>query len=372
MAKKAKKIFLIVGARPNFIKAVPLFFELKKDKNLSVNLIHTGQHSDPFMSDAIFKDLGLAKPCVFLDVISSSHITKKDRIKDVFRLSGATKKYFKKEQPDLVVVFGDVFSALVSAFSAKTAGIKVAHVEAGLRSRDLFMPEEINRILIDRVSDILFTPSKDADHNLKKSGEKKEKIYFVGNIMIDTLAKNLKKALLLESFKKHGLLPKKYIYLTLHRQSNVDSKKVLTEIIEAIIKISKKTKIIFPIHPRTKLKLEKFGLIDKISAEKNITLCGPVGYLENINLQANAKAVFTDSGGIQEETSFLGVPCFTIRKNTERPVTITKGTNILVGVKKEKILSAWENYGEAKINPKIKYWDGKTSERIARVIKKSL
>jgi UDP-N-acetylglucosamine 2-epimerase (non-hydrolysing) len=369
-----KKIFLIVGARPNFIKAAPLYFELKKGKQFVVKLIHTGQHNDPFMSDAIFSDLGLAKPDVFLNVVSGAHTSKVKRIYDIFRLYEANKAYFKKEKPDLVVVFGDVFSTLVATFAAKKNKIRVAHVEAGLRSRDLFMPEEINRILVDLVSDLLFTPSFDADENLLKAGVSREKIFMVGNIMIDSLAKNKEKALDLKSFEKYKLEKGKYIYLTLHRQSNVDSKKVLTGITEALLEIAQKGKILFPVHPRTQDKLEKFGLLTLIKGNKNIILTKPAPYLENINLQANAMAVFTDSGGVQEETSYLGVPCFTLRKNTERPVTIAQGTNTLVGVEKEQILDAcaWGNIKPTSKKSEIKYWDGNTAVRIVENINSNL
>lgn len=364
-----KKIVLFVGARPNFIKAAPLYSELKRKKEFTVHLIHTGQHSDPLMSDKIFSDLGLAKPDFFLNVISGKHTSKLKRISDIRRLYVAIKKNLTKEQPDLVIVFGDVFSTLVAAWAAKHLDLSVAHVEAGLRSHDISMPEEISRILVDRISDYLFTPSVDADTNLNRAGINSKKIFMVGNIMIDTLAKNKAKAQAMQSYRKYRLPKKEYAYITLHRQSNVDNRRVLTGITNALIEIAANTKIFFPVHPRTHDKLQRFGLLQKLENSPNIIIAKPIGYLENISLQATAKAVLTDSGGIQEETSYLGVPCLTIRKNTERPITIVEGTNKLVGIKPEGIVGAFRSISNSNSKFKeIKYWDGQTAKRITKYL----
>jgi UDP-N-acetylglucosamine 2-epimerase (non-hydrolysing) len=359
-----KKIFLIVGARPNFMKAAPLFKAFKNDSNFDVRLIHTGQHYDVKMSDVFFKELGIPKPDVNLEVGSGAQGWQTAEIIKKFE------DLVIKDRPDWVIVFGDVNSTLACALVCSKLGIKVAHVEAGLRSFDRRMPEEVNRILTDQIADALFTPSADGDKNLIKEGISKEKIFLVGNIMVDTLLSHRDAAVALKPYQKLNLDRKGYAYLTLHRPSNVDQKESLAEILEAVDYIQQQMPVVFPLHPRTKIKVAEFGLEKKLTAMKNLKILEPVGYLENIGMQEAAAVVLTDSGGMQEETTVLGVACLTLRENTERPITISEGTSQLVWNKKDRIIKAFENIsGDCK--PKIpKYWDGETSARIVKVIKR--
>ena len=357
------EIMLVVGARPNFMKMAPLYFELNKISRCRALIVHTGQHYDYEMSQAFFKDLELPKPDYYLGVGSGTHAEMTARIMIEFE------KVLMKERPDIVVVFGDVHSTLACSITAKRLLIPVAHVEAGLRSFDETMPEEINRKLTDAVSDLLFTPSKDANENLCKEGVEGSRIRFVGNIMIDSLNTVLKK---IESsyedmlLKKLNLKVKKYALVTLHRPSNVDDKNTLEEVISFLRSLSCNIPVIFPMHPRTKKNLNDFGMNPGISSEFSIVK--PMGYREFITLEKNAAFVLTDSGGIQEETTFLDLPCLTLRPNTERPVTVTEGTNELVnmnniGEKAALILS--ENWKKGKV-PEL--WDGRVAQRIAKEI----
>jgi UDP-N-acetylglucosamine 2-epimerase (non-hydrolysing) len=280
----------------------------------------------------------------------------------------------QKERPDLVLVVGDVNSTLACALTAAKSHIPVAHVEAGLRSFDLTMPEEINRLLTDHVSEFLFATELSAVKNLKKEGIEKDKIFLIGNVMIDTLLKYKEKALSLDLLKRLRIFPKKYAALTLHRQENVDQKKVFREILQAIFQIQKEIKIIWPLHPRTKKQLRKFGLLHQVKKQKSIILLSPLSYLEMLSLSAQSNLILTDSGGIQEESSFLNVPCLTLRKNTERPITIKLGTNKIVGTKKEDIIKGYrgvikQKSQKYKIFPK---WDGKTAKRIVNILDKNL
>ena len=359
------KILLIAGARPNFMKIVPLIWEINKrkevQKKIKCKFIHTGQHYDIQMSDIFFKDLNLPSPDINLGVGSATHAVQTASIMIKFE------KICEAERPDLIVVVGDVNSTIACTLVAVKLGIKVAHVEAGLRSFDRTMPEEINRILTDSISDYLFTTCEDANKNLIKEGINKEKIYFVGNIMIDTLLNFKKKAEEKQSYKKFGLNKKKYAVLTLHRPNNVDNKPSLEKIIGTIKKISHKIPLLFPIHPRTKRSIKDFNLYSMINNSNSIILSRPLGYLEFLNLMINARFVLTDSGGIQEETTALKIPCLTLRKNTERPITVKIGTNTLVGDDERKILINVEkilknNYKNSYKIPK--YWDGNTSKRI--------
>ena len=309
------KILNVVGARPNFMKIAPLVEEMKKTPDLQGILVHTGQHYDEGMSDVFFRDLGIPVPDVHLGVGSGTHAEQTARVMVEFE------KVCIREKPHVVVVVGDVNSTMACTIVAAKLLIPVAHVEAGLRSFDRAMPEEVNRLVTDTLADILFTTSRDADENLKREGVSPQKIHFVGNVMIDTLLKHRQKAAELKVVK-----PEKYALVTLHRPSNVDDPQVLSTILQALEEISKSMPVIFPIHPRTAKRVEEFGL-----SMQGIRTMPPQGYLEFLNLMSTATIVLTDSGGLQEETTTLGIPCLTLRHNTERPVTITHGTNIMVG-----------------------------------------
>jgi len=359
------KILIVVGTRPNFVKVAPLDKELKKYSKFSSILVHTGQHYGSEMSESFFNELKLPRPDIYLGVGSGTHAEQTGKIMIKFE------KVCKAEQPDLIVVVGDVNSTIACTLVAVKLGIKVAHVEAGLRSFDRTMPEEINRILTDSISDYLFTTCEDANENLLKEGIDKEKIYFVGNIMIDTLLKFKKRAEKKNTFEKFDLNKKNYALLTLHRPSNVDKKASLEKILRAIKMISYKIPLIFPTHPRTKKFIKDHNLSSIINNSNSIILSKPLGYLEFLNLMINAKLVLTDSGGIQEETTVLKIPCLTLRKNTERPITVKIGTNILVGDDESKILINTEKIlkNNYKNNYKIpKYWDGNTAKRIISII----
>ena len=371
-----KKSFLLVaGARPNFMKIAPIvhaFNQTNETNQIDYKVVHTGQHYDYEMSQAFFDELEINRPDYFLGVGSASHAVQTARIMIAFE------EVCLKEKPDVVVVVGDVNSTMACALVAKKLGIGVAHVEAGLRSYDRTMPEEINRILTDTISDYLFTTCKDADRNLKKEGISKEKIYFVGNVMIDTLLQFRAKA---EKSAKIKINQGDYALLTLHRPSNVDDKRTFKNILEALKEVSKRIPILFPAHPRTQKQVKAFGYEkyfnflemnpkNTVKLRNSINLSGPLSYVEFLNLMANSKLVYTDSGGIQEETTILGIPCLTIRENTERPVTIEEGTNILVGSDREKI--AEESYkilkGKGKKGRIPKLWDGKAARRIVNIL----
>ncbi|MCD6471485.1 UDP-N-acetylglucosamine 2-epimerase (non-hydrolyzing) [bacterium] len=366
---KKIKILCVVGARPNFIKISPLLQELKKYPKFKPILVHTGQHYDYEMSGSFFKELDIPKPDYNLDVGSGSHASQTAKIMIEFE------KICLKEKPNLVIVVGDVNSTLAAALVAKKLFIPVAHVEAGLRSRDMKMPEEINRILTDHISDYLFTSCPEANKNLINEGISKKKIFFVGNIMIDTLKSQISKIKSQKYkpkiFKQLNLKPKKYALLTLHRPSNVDSKETLKNLLDTFKIISEKIPIIFPIHPRTLKQIKKFRL--KIS-NKQLKIIPPLNYLETLHLMANSKLILTDSGGIQEETTVLKIPCLTLRKNTERPITVEIGTNTIVGQDRNKILEQVNKilFGKYKKGKIPKYWDGKTAERIGELLKQFL
>ncbi len=373
-----QRLLLVAGARPNFMKIAPIARVLnqnnqKNQRNqINYKLVHTGQHYDYEMSQAFFDDLQIDRPDYFLGVGSESHAVQTARIMIAFE------KVCLKEKPDVVVVVGDVNSTVACALVAKKLGIGVAHVEAGLRSYDRTMPEEINRILTDTISDYLFTTCEDANRNLRKKGISKEKIHFVGNVMIDTLLQFKAKA---EESAKIKIDQEDYALLTLHRPSNVDDKRTFKNILEALKEVSKRIPILFPAHPRTQKQVRAFGYEkyfnflelntkNTVKLRNSINLSGPLSYIEFLNLMANSKLVYTDSGGIQEETTILGIPCLTLRENTERPVTIEEGTNILVGSDREKI--AEKSYkilkGKGKKGKIPKLWDGKAAERIVSIL----
>ena len=382
------KIILVAGARPNFMKIAPLIKQLNKLNNLNpLNLlnplnkltpvlIHTGQHYDYEMSKVFFEDLEIPEPDIYLNVGSGTHAEQTGKVMIEFE------KVLFQEKPDLVVVVGDVNSTLACAlatikFRCATNSFHplIAHVEAGLRSFDRNMPEEINRILTDQISDFLFTPSPDADENLKKEGISEKKIFLVGDIMVDSLLANKEKAKKSKILEKLALTPPTpYALLTLHRPSNVDNKESLTKIAKALNEIASRIPILFPAHPRTQKMIKKFGLE---SLFEKVKIIKPIGYLDFLNLQMNARFVLTDSGGIQEETTVLGIPCLTLRNTTERPITLAQGTNVLVGNDTEKIIKEAKrvlkssNLQSSNLhNQCIKFWDGKTAERILEIILK--
>ncbi|MEM4255209.1 MAG: UDP-N-acetylglucosamine 2-epimerase (non-hydrolyzing) [Candidatus Norongarragalinales archaeon] len=363
----AFKVLNVVGARPNFMKIAPIMREMQKRQSFfNPVLVHTGQHYDFEMNKVFFEQLGIPEPDHFLGVGSASHAAQTANIMLGFE------KVLLEEKPDLVLVVGDVNSTLACALVAVKERHAVAHVEAGLRSNDWRMPEEINRILTDKMSKFLFTTSKDADENLKNEGIT-EGIHFVGNTMIDSLRIFERQAEKNESEKKFGLEKGEFALVTLHRPENVDDAKSLGKVVKMVSTASSFTKIVFPVHPRTKSKLEQTGLNEKLS-EKGVVLAEPLGYLEFLNLEAKAKFVLTDSGGIQEETTVLGVPCFTARRSTERPVTVSEGTNTIVGLDAKLLKSELEKLyaGRGKKGRIPEKWDGKAAERICGVLQKGL
>ncbi len=360
------KVLNIVGARPNFMKIAPIYAEMKKrGSEFSPLIVHTGQHYDAKMSDSFFTDLGMPQPDIHLGVGSGTHAAQTAKIMLEFE------PVVLRERPDWVLVVGDVNSTIACALVCSKLGVKIAHVEAGLRSGDRTMPEEINRILTDSISDLLLTPSPDGNENLKLEGIADEKVKLVGNVMIDSLLQNLKIAADSNIREEVGVGEKKYAAMTLHRPSNVDEKDIFEGLLDSLVAISQKLPIIFPAHPRTISRIEEFGFGEKIG-NSNIKITEPLGYLDFLHLMSGAKLILTDSGGLQEETTALGIPCLTLRENTERPITIEMGTNVLVGTDPETIrtkafeILADENFADdAKIPP---LWDGKTAERICDAI----
>ncbi len=368
---KAICIHLIVGARPNFMKMAPLYRELSLNQDKYKPLIiHTGQHYDEKMSQLFFNDLAMPKPSAYLNVGSGTQGKQTARIIERYEdliLAG--------DKPDLVIVAGDVNSTIACALVAKKLQIPVAHLEAGLRSYDERMPEEINRVLTDKISDILLTPSLDANENLVKEGISPEKIHFVGNIMIDSLIEHQKKAELSYIFNQLRIIQNEdYALVTLHRPSNVDEIDGLKMLLTSLAEIGKKIKIVFPMHPRTRKNIQCFGLSTYLNSNKNLIGTEPLGYLDFLKLEMNAKFILTDSGGVQEESTYFGVPCLTLRENTERPITITEGTNQLVDLNVESIVNNSIEIIEGKIKrgTVLKYWDGKTAKRVVNVLDKWL
>lgn len=348
---------IVVGARPNFIKAAPVLRELGR-MGLAVRLVHTGQHYDREMSDVFFDGLQMPKPDVYLGVGSGSHAEQTAAV-----IVGLERELLS-HRPDMLIVVGDVNSTMASALAAAKLGVPVAHVEAGLRSFDRSMPEEINRIVTDSVSELLLTSEESANRNLAREGHPPEHIRFVGNVMIDSLLANLDRAAAMDVPGRLGLAHGGYAVLTLHRPSNVDDAGALAEILSAVAEISKELPVVFPAHPRTSKRLGGCEL------PSGMRVLPPLGYLEFLSLMRGARLVFTDSGGIQEETTVLGIPCLTLRENTERPVTVELGTNTLVGRDRARILAA----SRAALDGKTKkgtippLWDGRTAQRIAEEI----
>lgn len=366
MGRKPLKLILVAGARPNFMKIAPLVRAIDgKNRAFPVGenpieylLVHTGQHYDIQMSDVFFRELELPQPHINLEVGSASQAVQTAHILIRFE------EVCIKEMPDWVVVVGDVNSTMACTLVAVKLGIRVAHVEAGLRSFDRTMPEEINRLVTDTLSDLLFTPSPDADDNLIREGIPKEKIKRVGNIMIDTLITHLSKARELKAHERFGLKEKDYVLITLHRPSNVDDSDVLSRIMEQILRLVQKQPVIFPVHPRTKKRLTDCGLWARLNDNPDVILTEPLSYHETIGLIDTCRFVLTDSGGLQEESTFLGVPCLTLRPNTERPITISQGTNKLTSV--DRLADDFNTLipGARPVRKIPELWDGKTGERI--------
>ena len=357
-----KKIISVVGARPNFMKVAPVHHSFQKYKDKINHLIcHTGQHYDEKMSKIFFEDLSMPHPDFYLGVGSGSHAEQTAKVMIEFE------KVLLKEKPELVIVVGDVNSTVACTLVASKLNIKTAHIEAGLRSFDRTMPEEINRLLTDSISDFLFVSEESGLKNLKKEGIPSKKIFFVGNVMIDSLIQNLSKAESSGVMKEFGLTPSEFILVTLHRPSNVDSEKFIKNLILLFDRLAKKRKIIFPVHPRTKKNLHSFGFK---SGNDRILLTDPIGYIDFLALTKNAELIITDSGGIQEESTYLGVQCITVRDNTERPVTTRIGTNHLAGTNLKKVeKTAIEILNGKKKKGKVpELWDGKTADRITRII----
>lgn len=357
------KILCVCGARPNFMKIAPLMEALARRAGVEALLVHTGQHYDDRMSRCFFDDLGIRQPEVNLEVGSGSHAAQTAEIMRRFEPVCLQRK------PDWVVVVGDVNSTMACALVAVKLGIRVAHVEAGLRSFDRAMPEEINRLVTDAVSDLLLVSEPSGVENLRREGVAESKIHFVGNVMIDTLLRCRQRADESRVLRTLELDPRGYAVVTLHRPSNVDDAVTFAGILEALMQISRDMPVVFPVHPRTRKNVETLGFSPRVNAAGGLKLIDPLGYLDFLKLTADAKIVLTDSGGIQEETTILGVPCLTLRENTERPVTLTEGTNRLVGSGTQAILLA---YREAVRNPRgsrtPQLWDGRAAERIAVVL----
>lgn len=356
------EILCIVGARPNFMKIAPIMAAFA-GQGIQAKLVHTGQHYDPAMSDSFFEQLGIPRPDVNLEVGSASHAVQTAEIMRAFE------PVLDLEKPKAVLVVGDVNSTIACALVAAKKGVKVIHVEAGLRSYDRGMPEEVNRVLTDQISDLLFTTERVALDNLQKEGIAAERVHFVGNVMIDTLRSHLERAVPVE--KTLGTKPARgYATVTLHRPSNVDDPAIFKGLLETLDRVAQHLDVVFPIHPRTRATAEKFGF-SALLARPGMRLLPPQGYLEMLGLNREASVVITDSGGLQEETTALGVPCITVRENTERPITIAEGTNTLTGADPAKIWPAFEEVlatgGKRGRIPE--YWDGQAAVRIATFLR---
>jgi len=352
-------VFHIVGARPNFMKVAPVMSALKTRKHVVQSLIHTGQHYDANMSDVFFEELGIPAPDVNLAVGSGSHA------RQTAEIMSRLEPVLLDGKPDIVLVYGDVNSTVAAALVCAKLGVRVGHVEAGLRSFDRTMPEEINRLVTDQLADLLFTPSEDGDVNLQKEGIPADRIFRVGNVMIDSLVKLLPVA---QRQNRNGLperYTERYALVTLHRPANVDDGVILKRILQSLLEVSQDLSVIFPAHPRTRQRIADFGL-----HADQLQVLDPLPYLEFLGMQSRATVVITDSGGIQEEATYLGVPCLTLRENTERPITVSLGTNVLVGRDPDKLRSELSRVlaGKGKKGTIPPLWDGHAGERIAALL----
>jgi UDP-N-acetylglucosamine 2-epimerase (non-hydrolysing) len=362
------KIACVVGARPNFMKIAPILEAMKAYPKLEPVLVHTGQHYDYEMSQVFFDELEIPKPDVYLGVGSGSHAVQTAKIMMGFE------ETVSQHKPNAILVVGDVNSTLACALVGAKFCIPIIHVEAGIRSFDRTMPEEINRILTDVISDFLLTPTEDANENLRKEGIAKDKTHLVGDVMVDTLMKYREKASSNGILKELGLVKGSYALMTLHRPSNVDVKANLAGILDALEEIQHSIKIVLSIHPRTRAKIKEFEFEENLSDMKNMIITEPLGYIKFMGLMINAKFVLTDSGGMQTETTVLNIPCITMRENTERPETIRNGTNTLVGNNTQLIIEECrkilEGNGKSGSDPCI--WDGHAAERIAMIVDRNL
>ncbi|MFD3394665.1 UDP-N-acetylglucosamine 2-epimerase (non-hydrolyzing) [Aquirufa sp. OSTEICH-129V] len=364
------KVIQVVGARPNFMKVAPLHRAIQNLPNWTSKIVHTGQHFDAKMSDVFFTQLELPKPDFFLGIGGGTHSEVTAKIMLAFE------PILLAEKPDLVIVVGDVTSTLACTLVAIKMGIPLAHVEAGLRSGDRNMPEEINRILTDSVANYLFVTEQSGIDHLKNEGVPDEKVFFSGNVMIDSLVRYQEKAKSSTILEDLGLTsnvqrPTSYIVMTMHRPANVDTEQGLKSILRLIELSTTQTKVVFPIHPRTRAHMDKYGLSEQLNTNPNLILTEPLGYLEFIQLMSHAQAILTDSGGIQEETTYLGIPCLTFRDSTERPITVTLGTNqLLADLDPDKTYQALLNIlqGNCKQGQIPPLWDGKAAERIAQTL----
>lgn len=351
------RFVVVAGARPNFMKIAPVLAELAR-RGERATLVHTGQHYDAAMSDVFFDELGIPEPDHHLEVGSASHAVQTARIMEAFE------PVVLDEKPEVVVVAGDVNSTVACALVAAKLGVEVAHIEAGLRSRDWEMPEEVNRVVTDRLSQYLLAPSQDGVDNLLAEGYPESSIHLVGNVMVDTLLNNLDRATARPTLQDLDVLPGEYALLTLHRPSNVDEPDIFAGLLRAVGEIADRLPVLYPVHPRVRSKL------DPATLPSGIRLMEPAGYLDFIALQSGAALVLTDSGGLQEETTILGVPCMTLRENTERPITIDEGTNALVGTDPDRIVKLATEIldagGVEKRRPAL--WDGHASERIVNAL----
>ena len=362
------RIINVVGARPNLMKIAPLMRAYAERDGIEPILVHTGQHYDDNMSDLFFRQLSIPEPDLNLGVGSGSHAMQTAEIIRAFEPVALENK------PDAVLVVGDVNSTIACGLVASKLGVPLVHVEAGLRSFDRGMPEEINRVLTDAISDLLFCTEQSGVDNLRREGIAEEKIHLVGNVMIDTLLRNRTRAETSTVLTDLGLSGAEYAILTLHRPSNVDDPEVLNRILEALEVIQQDLPVIFPSHPRTRARLAEFGFMDRVGSLENLRVIEPLGYLDFLKLLASAKFALTDSGGIQEETTILTVPCLTLRENTERPVTVEMGGNQIVGNDPRRILEAYRGiiHGYAGSGSAPPLWDGRAASRIVEILERAL
>lgn len=366
MPPETPVVHLIAAARPNFMKIAPVYHELSKADWCEPRIVHTGQHYDPNMSDSFFDDLKLPEPHIHLGVGSGTHAEQTGRVMMAYE------KVCMEDPPAWIIVVGDVNSTMACTLVGAKLHIPVAHLEAGLRSGDRRMPEEINRLVTDAIADLLWTPSPDGDENLLREGVAAEKIERVGNVMIDSYK-------LLESQIAELDMPAKlgldgdFAVVTLHRPSNVDTKAALAKIVDGLVAVAKDTTLVFPLHPRTRARLEEFDLLETLSAPSSIHILEPLGYQEFMSLVSNCKFILTDSGGVQEESSYLGIPCLTLRENTERPVTVTEGSNRLIHAGELKEAAGKLARQEKTRTPgTIDLWDGRSAARIAESLEKRI
>lgn len=352
---------LVAGARPNFMKLAPVFRALSAKSGLECRIIHTGQHYDTRMNTVFFDELAIPEPAIYLEVGSGTHGMQTARILERYEA------HLLGSRPDVTVVFGDINSTVACALAAVKVGVPVVHVEAGLRSFDRSMPEEINRILTDSIAELLLVSEPSGLKNLRKEGAPSSKVRLVGNVMIDTVKNELEKIDASDVLHRMGVVPRGYGLITMHRPSNVDSAETLGELLSVFRELSSRLPLVFPVHPRTRKAAEEFGLGDHLEGDRNLICAGPLPYRQNLALMANARVVLTDSGGIQEETAFLGIPCLTMRWNTERPITVDRGTSRLVGNDPSKIRRAFADVvaGRWKRNKGIALWDGMAALRVA-------